>query len=375
MGEICSESNAAADLEYATPNPKVTVLMPVYNGGRFLQKALDSMLTQTFTDFELLVVYDESTDETATILESYSDRRIRVITNKGHLGVAGSLRRGLNCARGEYIARIDADDIALPERLQKQVTYLDSHPEVGMVASSCVIIDEDGRPTCGSTQALTPEQIYYTLAFHNCIFHCSVTFRKALVLSLGGYDEATNRAEDYDLWARIARRAKIVQLDEILAQWRDSRANITNSFGGPMSEVAKTIFLKNLKRLTNKSVAVEELSCFHDLGSPERYPVTVKYRSLLLLEEVQKRLVVMAPEGLQRSEIEKHCQNQLQDHIYAIFLNHQAGDMIRVVLNSRYRKLLLSAINRKGLKRQARDTIQVMFCTIRKAALSMPYKE
>jgi GT2 family glycosyltransferase len=375
MGEICSESDAAADLEYATQNPKVTVLMPVYNSGSFLQKALDSVLTQTFTDFELLVIYDESTDETATILESYSDRRIRVITNKRHLGVAGSLRRGLNCARGEYIARIDADDIALPERLQKQVNYLDSHPEVGMVASLCAIIDEDGRLACGSTHALTPEQIYYTLAFYNCIFHCSVTFRKALVLSLGGYDESTNRAEDYDLWVRIARRAKIVQLDEILAQWRDSRANITNSFSGPMSEVAKRIFLNNLKRLTNDTVAVEELSCFHDLAFPERYPVTVKYRSLLLLEEVQKKLVVIAPEGLQRSEIEKHCQNQLQDHICSIFLNHQAGDMIRVVLNSRYRKLLLSVINREGLKRQASDTIQVMFCTIRKAALSKPSKE
>jgi hypothetical protein len=374
MGDICSESNAAADLEYATPNPKVTVLMPVYNGGRFLRKALDSVLTQTFTDFELLVVYDESADETATILESYSDPRIQVVTNERHLGVAGSRRRGLNCARGEYIACIDADDIALPERLQKQVNYLDSHPDVGMVASSCVIIDEDGRPTCGSTQALTPEQIYYTLAFYNCIFHCSVTLRKALVLSLGGYG-STNVAEDYDLWARIARRAKIVQLDETLAQWRDSRANVTNSFGGPMWEVAKAIFLKNLKRLTNNSVPVEELSCFHDLGSPERYPFTVKYRSLLLLEEVQKRLVVIAPEGLQRSEIEKHCQNQLRDHICSIFLNHQAGDMIRVVLNSRYRKLLLSVINREGLKRQARDTIQVVFCTIRKAALSKPSKE
>ena len=354
----------------------MTVLIAVYNGERFLREALYSVSTQTFTDFELLVVDDGSTDETATILESYSDRRIRIITNRRNIGVAGSLRRGLNDARGEYIARIDADDIALPERLEKQVKYLDLHPEVGMVASLCLIIDEDGRPVVCSPE-LTPEQIYYTLAFYNCMFNPSVTFRKALVLSLGGYgDDSTNRVEDYDLLVRIAGRAKIVQLSEILAHWRDSRANATNSLRGPMSEAAKVVFLKNLKGLTNDSAAVEELLCFHYLGDRDTYPdVAVKYRSLLLLEEAQKKLVVVAPEGLRRSEIEKHNQSQLRDHICSIFLNHQAGDMIRVVLNSRYRNLLLTAINREALKRQARNSMKGVFCAIQKATPLTPSKE
>jgi glycosyltransferase involved in cell wall biosynthesis len=150
MGEMRCDVNAAADLGYATPNPKVTVLIAVYNGERFLREALDSVLAQTFTDFELLVVNDGSTDETVTILESYSDQRIRVITNRRNIRVVGSLRRGLNYARGEYIARIDAEDIALPERLEKQVRYLDFHPEVGMVSSRCLAIDEDGRPVSSS---------------------------------------------------------------------------------------------------------------------------------------------------------------------------------------------------------------------------------
>lgn len=369
MGEMHHDVNMAADLEYATPNPKVTVLIAVYNGERFLRDALDSVLAQTFTDFELLVVNDGSTDETATILESYSDGHIRVITNTRNIGVVGSLRRGLNYARGEYIARIDADDIALPERLEKQVEYLDLHPEVGMVASLCLVIDEDSRPAEGAT-ALTPEQIYYSLGFYNSIFNPSVTFRKAFVLSLGGYgDDSTNRVEDYDLWVRIARRAKIVQLDEILAQYRKHSANLTNTFRGPQTEAAKMVFLKNLKSLTNNSVDVEELSCFHYLGDPDTYPVvTFKYRSLLLLEDVQKKLVLEAPEGLRRSEIEKYCQNQLRDHVCSIFLNHQSWDMIRVALNSRYRKSLLTRINREVLKREARDTMKSVFCTIQKAA-------
>jgi len=369
MGEMRCDVNAAADLGYGTPNPKVTVLIAVYNGERFLREALDSVLAQTFTDFELLVVNDGSTDETATILESYSDGRIRIITNRRNIGVVGSLRRGLNYARGEYIARIDADDIALPERLEKQVEYLDLHPEVGMVSSRCLVIDGDGR-LVSSSSAQTPEEIYYLLAFHDPIYNPTVTFRKALVLSLGGYgDDSVNRVEDYDLWVRISRRAKIVELDEILAQYRIHSANLTNTFRGPQSAAAKMVFLKNLKSLTNNSAAVEELLCFHYLGDPDNYPVvTFKYRSLLLLEDVQKKLVVEAPEGLRKSEIEKYCQSRLRDHICPIFLNHQAWDMIQVVLNSRYRKLLLTMINREVLKRHTRDAMKSALCMIPKAA-------
>jgi glycosyltransferase involved in cell wall biosynthesis len=369
MGEMHCDVNAAADLEYGKLNPKVTVLIAVYNGERFLREALDSVLAQTFTDFELLVVNDGSTDETATILESYSDGRIRIITNRRNIGVVGSLRRGLNYARGEYIARIDADDIALPERLEKQVEYLDLHPEVGMVSSRCLVIDGDGR-LVSSSSAQTPEEIYYLLAFHDPIYNPTVTFRKALVLSLGGYgDDSVNRVEDYDLWVRISRRAKIVELDEILAQYRIHSANLTNTFRGPQSAAAKMVFLKNLKSLTNNSAAVEELLCFHYLGDPDNYPVvTFKYRSLLLLEDVQKKLVVEAPEGLRKSEIEKYCQSRLRDHICPIFLNHQAWDMIQVVLNSRYRKLLLTMINREVLKRHTRDAMKSALCMIPKAA-------
>src|SRR5665647_69784 len=143
-----------------------------------------------------------------------------------------------------------------------------------------------------------------------------------------------------------------------------------------MSETAKRIFSKNLKSLTNNSVAVEELLCFHYLGDLALYPVvTIRYRSLLLLEDVQKEIVVEAPKGLNRSEIEKYCQNQLRDHICSIFLNHQAWDMIRVVLNSRYRKLLLTRINREVLKRHARDTVKSVFSTIQKATPLTPSKE
>ena len=130
------------------------------------------------------------------------------------------------------------------------------------------------------------------MAFNDPKHNPPVTFRKALVLSLGGYgDDLVNRSEDYDLWVRTARRAKIVELDEILAHYRDHSANATHSFRGPMSETAEMIFSKNLKSLTNNSAPVEESLCFHYLGDPDTYPVvTFKYRSLLLLEDVQKKI-------------------------------------------------------------------------------------
>ncbi len=141
-------------------HPKVTVLLPVYNGARFLRQAIDSVLSQTWKDFELLVVNDGSTDGTAAILESYSDPRIRILSNVQNIGLTLSLNKGLQSARGEYIARIDADDIALPIRLEKQVSYLDQHPEVGLVATGVKVIDERGHVT-GSYQAPFEHRSYF----------------------------------------------------------------------------------------------------------------------------------------------------------------------------------------------------------------------
>jgi len=112
--------------------PKVTVLMPVYNGEKYLNEAIDSILGQTFKDFKFLIINDGSTDGTADILKSYKDSRIKVTNNEKNIGLTKSLNKGLKMAKSEYIARMDADDISLPTRLQKQVEFMDSHPKVGV---------------------------------------------------------------------------------------------------------------------------------------------------------------------------------------------------------------------------------------------------
>jgi glycosyltransferase involved in cell wall biosynthesis len=186
--------------------PKVTVLMPVYNGLPYLRQAIESVLDQTFTDFEFLVIEDASTDESVACLKSYKDARIRLVCNAGNLGQARSLNRGLGLARGTYIARLDQDDVCLPERLQKQVTFLEERLEVAVVCSWEYSIDSHGRKIRAWRGHLKDYGAFLgTLLVGKCpIWHPSIMFRRRIVLDLGGYDAAYAPADDFDLWTRLA---------------------------------------------------------------------------------------------------------------------------------------------------------------------------
>lgn len=125
-------------------SPKVSVVMSVYNGEKYLPETIDSILNQTFKDFEFIIINDGSTDKTAKILTSYDDPRIRIF-NQENMGLTKSLNRAISLAKGEYIARMDADDISYPERLKKQVDYLNKNPDIGLVGSKYIRIDKRGR--------------------------------------------------------------------------------------------------------------------------------------------------------------------------------------------------------------------------------------
>jgi len=138
--------------------PKVTVLMPVYNGERYLNEAVDSILGQTFTDFEFLIIDDASTDKTPEILRSYDDPRIRVVTNEENLGLSKSLNKGLALARGEFIARMDADDVSYPYRLQVQHEFMTQHPGAGVIGSWAEYIDRKGEIVHRYRAPIFPEE-------------------------------------------------------------------------------------------------------------------------------------------------------------------------------------------------------------------------
>jgi len=245
-------------------NPKVTVLMPVYNSEKYLQKAIDSILNQTFTDFEFLIINDASTDNTAKIIKSYKDLRIKIITNKKNIGITKSLNLGLKISKGKYLARMDADDICLPNRLIKQVTFLDKNIACLLVAARVKTI---GRKSDRYSQGLNDsryldyESIKNQLPERNCLAHSSIMARAPLVKKYQ-YDENLNSCQDYELWLRLcADNYRIEKINEILLYRRMKPFLFSNRDIKRISE-SKTIKAKLtffLKRIKELKIGVFEL--------------------------------------------------------------------------------------------------------------------
>ncbi len=187
-------------------SPRVTVLMTVYNGVRFLPSAIESVLAQSFDDFEFLIVDDASTDSSVDLIRSYADSRIRLVSNETNIGQPASLNSGLNLASGQYVARLDQDDMCLPGRFRLQVSMLDNRPDVGIVGAWEYTIDADGRKIRRWRPRIENFGAFLgILAIGLCpVWHPSAMYRRQEVLDLGGYDPAYTLAADYDLWTRIA---------------------------------------------------------------------------------------------------------------------------------------------------------------------------
>lgn len=198
---------------------KVTVLMPVYNGEKYLREAIDSILSQTFSGFEFLIINDGSTDRSVEIINSYEDPRIRLIDNDGNLGVAATLNEGLKLAEGKYIARMDCDDVSLPTRLEKQVEFMDSHPLVGISGTWIEMVG--AREGCIWKTPVTHEKIVCTLLFESALAHPSVIIRKSVVdINRLEYDPSFKHVEDYELWLRASRFTRLANLGEVHLLYR-----------------------------------------------------------------------------------------------------------------------------------------------------------
>ena len=201
--------------------PRVSVVMPVHNGGPYLQHAIDSILGQTFTDFEFLIIDDGSTDSTVEVLRPYqvADNRVRV-HHQEKAGLVASLNRGCSHARAAYIARMDADDIAFPDRFARQVEFLDRHPEVALVGSAVVRIDATGQEIKRNVCPTSHAEIVQALREYTCFTHSTVMMRTEALAAIGGYRPAYRHAEDYDLWLRLAERYQLANLPDPLLYYR-----------------------------------------------------------------------------------------------------------------------------------------------------------
>ena len=203
--------------------PKVSVLMPAYNvKEEYLRKAVESILNQTFKDFEFIILDDCSDRDIAPIIQSYNDNRIRFYRNEKNLGIAASRNKLMDLANGEYAAVMDSDDISLPERLEKQVAYMDSHPEVSILSAAYEIFPK-------REIVMHPENVTYL-----DLLQCSRVTHSAVMLRMNDFQKYNLRydsqyvcAEDYDLWSRAIRYVKIANLPEVLLKYRVEGQNIT----------------------------------------------------------------------------------------------------------------------------------------------------
>ncbi len=210
--------------------PAITVLLPIYNSARFLAETIQSVLDQTFIDFELLIIDDLSTDGCQEIIRSFTDPRIRMVFHERNTGLNATLNEGLELARGSYIARMDGDDIMHPQRLQIQKDFLDEHPDVVVVASTVELINTDGEVTgvWDTDQAcITPEEIRRMMPKTNCIAHPSVMIRRS-ALGDERYSLDQKGTEDWDLWLRLLSKGnKIAKIPEPLLRYRMHPGSMT----------------------------------------------------------------------------------------------------------------------------------------------------
>ena len=196
--------------------PIITVLMPVYNAGQFLREAIDSILIQTFTDFEFLIIDDCSTDDSVSIIKSYSDARIRFYQNEENRGISATLNRGIQLANAAWIARMDGDDISHPERLQRQYSFIQQHPDGALYSCWTRVIDQHGKFI--KQETFERNRDYYNLIFICWIYHPTIVFQKQAVCEVGMY--TVKYAEDFELFWQLTRKYKLYNLEEVLLDYR-----------------------------------------------------------------------------------------------------------------------------------------------------------
>jgi glycosyltransferase involved in cell wall biosynthesis len=226
----------------------VSVVLPVYNCPEYVGEALDSILCQTYTDFEAILIDDGSTDSTPKILKQYTDPRIRLITQTNR-GLAATLNRGIELARGKYIARMDQDDMSRPERFAKQVAYLDAHPDCALLGTWAEIWQGHSRTERTHRHPADNSTLKFEMLFNNPFVHSSVMLRKSALDRVGVYstDRSRQPPEDYELWSRIAREYEVANLPEILQVYREVPRSMSRNGPSP--------FLDHLVKINTENIA------------------------------------------------------------------------------------------------------------------------
>jgi glycosyltransferase involved in cell wall biosynthesis len=267
--------------------PRVTVLTTVYNGARYLEETIASILAETFTDFEYVIVDDGSTDATSEILARAAarDARIVLLRNETNRGIPASANRGLAIARGEYIARLDGDDLSLPGRLAREVAALDGDPAVVLVSMNYEAFTGDGLVLGRSHRDHPPAVVAYLLHFSNAIGgHSQVMFRRSAVEAVGGYDESCPASLDYDLWSRLAQHGRIIVLPELGMRYRVHGESVTARARDRQIAVGKRVMQRSLSAFLGRTLSDREVLALTHAWRPLRPSIDAKLANAILRE-------------------------------------------------------------------------------------------
>ena len=236
--------------------PQLSVVMSVYNGEDFVADAIQCILDQTYTDFELVLINDGSKDGSLAIMQEFADRdsRIRII-DQANTGLTIALRRGVDAARGTYIARMDVDDISTPDRFEKQMELAAARPELVAITSDVEHFFEDGSPSVTAQLRVDPRLLPLYLVFSNRIGgHGQMVYRKDAYLACGGYDPDYNFSEDYDLWTRLIEQGPFGVVPKTLYRYRSGHESISSLNAVRQSAVAGRICRRQFHKLTGEDI-------------------------------------------------------------------------------------------------------------------------
>ena len=261
--------------------PYVSVITAVYNGEKFIADAVNSILNQSFTDFEFIIINDGSTDETPDILDGFDDQRISIISQENK-GLTVSLNTGIEYSGGTFIARMDGDDISHPERLERQVKFFRDNPDIGLLGTRQAFIDVENHIVGTLPIQTNDAEIRKKMRFGNIIPHGSVMFPRKSIEKVGLYREVFTCSQDYDLWLRISEHYRLANLGDILYFWRLNPDGIT---------------YKKHVRLINEGKVIRELADQRQLTGSDNFSKKqsdiITYLESLTMNEKWKRHSIM----------------------------------------------------------------------------------
>lgn len=288
--------------------PIASVLMPVYNVEKYIVEAVESVLSQTFTDFELILLDDCSPDGSADIIKTFSDERIAYHRNDENLGLANNLNVGLDMARGKYVVRMDGDDISLPNRLQTQIEFLEANPDIDLCSCGMEMFGKDDKVWI---RERNPEQVKITMLFYSPILHASAVWRRESFEKYNlRYRQEAFPAEDYDLWARAVKYCKLVNIPQVLYRYRIHGIQVTKT--DDRAELrTREIRLSYLKE-TLPSLSEKDRENFVNYYLEQK---DIDAKNVCILKSIYKKVVsankkdLFFDEKLLNSRLKKYYQN------------------------------------------------------------------